>query len=90
MPAIPVPRVSHPLLISHVSVRLPVRSDRSKDLKIIMLRHQLAVLRRQVDRPEIDDNDRTLLGAIAAASLAGSIGVRPDTSLLRPRDRVEF
>ena len=48
-------------------VRLAVRSRRSKDLEIIVLRHQLGVLRRQVDRPELTDADRTLLGAIAAA-----------------------
>jgi transposase InsO family protein len=47
--------------------RLAVRSGRSKDLEIIVLRHQLTVLRRQVDRPAINDDDRTLLGAIAAA-----------------------
>ncbi len=47
--------------------RLSVRTGRSKDLEIIVLRHQLAVLRRQVDRPEIDNRDRTLLGGIAAA-----------------------
>ena len=40
-------------------VRLAVRSGRSKDLEIIMLRHHLAVLRSQVDRPAIDHNDRT-------------------------------
>ena len=47
--------------------RLTVRSGRSKDLEIIVLRHQLAVLRRQVNRPELTDADRSLLGAIAAA-----------------------
>ncbi len=47
--------------------RLAVRSIRSKDLEIIVLRHQLTVLRCQVNRPTIHDADRTLLGAIAAA-----------------------
>ena len=47
--------------------RLTVRSGRSKDLEIIVLRHQLMVLRRQIDRPELNDDDRCLLGAIAAA-----------------------
>jgi putative transposase len=47
--------------------RLAVRSGRSKDLEIIVLRHQLSVLRRQIDRPSINDGDRTLLGATAAA-----------------------
>ena len=47
--------------------RLTVRSGRSKDLEIIALRHQLTVLRRQIDQPKLDDHDRSLLGAIAAA-----------------------
>lgn len=47
--------------------RLAVRSGRSKDLEIIVLRHQLQILRRQVDQPAVNDNDRTLLGAIGAA-----------------------
>lgn len=46
--------------------RLAVRSGRSKDLEIV-LRHPIAVLRHQIDRGELIDDDRTLLGAIAAA-----------------------
>jgi transposase InsO family protein len=71
--------------------RLAVRSGRSKDLEIIVLRHQLAVLRRQIDRPEINDRDRTLLGAIAAAlprpRRVGWI-VTPDTLLRWHRRRI--
>ena len=56
-----------------------------------MLRHQLAVLRRQVDRPELTDADRSLLGAIAAAlarpSRAGWL-VTPDTLLRQKRRRI--
>jgi hypothetical protein len=48
-------------------VGLAVRSGRSKDLEIIVLRHQLAVLRRQLLRPAVEDDDRTLLGAVAQA-----------------------
>ncbi len=46
---------------------LAVSSGRSKDLEIIVLRHQLTVLRRHNDRPALNHDDRTLLGAIAAA-----------------------
>ena len=42
-------------------VRLAVRSGRSKDLEIIVLRHQLGVLRRQVDRLDLTGDDRSLL-----------------------------
>ena len=34
------------------------------------MRHQLGVLSRQVDRPELTDADASLLGAIAAALAA--------------------
>ena len=47
--------------------RLAFRSGRSEDLEIIVLRHQLTVLRRQINRRAISDADRTLLGAISAA-----------------------
>jgi putative transposase len=44
-----------------------VRSGRAKELEIVALRRQLAVLQRQIDRPALTDTDRTLLGAVAAA-----------------------
>ena len=71
--------------------RLAVRSGRSKDLEIIVLRHQLTVLRRQIKRPVLDHADRTLLGAIAAAfprpRRTGWI-VTPDTLLRWHRRRI--
>jgi len=42
---------------------LRFRSSASKDLEIIVLRHQLAVLRRQVRRPAFRAADRVLLCA---------------------------
>ncbi|MCP3934844.1 MAG: helix-turn-helix domain-containing protein [Actinomycetia bacterium] len=71
--------------------RLAVRSGRAKDLEIIVLRHQLTVLQRQIDWPELDDDDRSLLGAVAAALLRrlrdGWI-VTPDTLLRWHRRRI--
>ena len=71
--------------------RLAVRSGRSKDLEIIVLRHQLAVLRRQNHRPALAEEDRALLGAIAAAlsrrRRAGWL-VTPETLLRWHRRRI--
>ena len=69
----------------------PSASGRSKDLEIIVLRHQLMVLRRQGDRPKLDNRDRSLLGAIARAlSRSRRAGwlVTPDTLLRWHRQRV--
>ena len=71
--------------------RLAVRSGHSKDLEIIVLRHQLQVLRRRVDRPAVNDNDRVLLGAIAAAltsRLRQGWIVTPETLLRWHRKRI--
>jgi putative transposase len=46
-------------------VVLRLRSERSKDLEILVLRHQLHVLRRQVARPRLRPADRVLLTALS-------------------------
>ncbi len=43
------------------------REDRAKDLEILVLRHQLRVLRRQVCRPRFRHFDRALLAALSRA-----------------------
>jgi transposase InsO family protein len=44
---------------------LAARGDAVKDLEIVVLRHQLAVLRRQSTRPKLGPGDRALLAAVS-------------------------
>ena len=44
---------------------LLARGDAAKDLEILVLRHQLTVLRRQVPRPKLQPADRALLAAVS-------------------------
>ena len=60
---------------------LRFRSDEFKELEIVVLRHELAVLRRQLARPELSPSDRVFL---AAASLWGA------KTLFTPWDHPHF
>jgi putative transposase len=44
---------------------LRIRGDAAKDIEILVLRHQLTVLRRQVNRPALEPADRVLLAALS-------------------------
>ena len=44
---------------------LLARNDTSKDVEILVLRHEVAVLRRQVARPKPDWADRAVIAALA-------------------------
>jgi len=63
---------------------LRLRSREFKELEIVVLRHELAVLRRQLVRPLLQESDRVFLAA--ASRLLSRTGqqsffVRPDTLL---------
>ncbi|MHC5264008.1 hypothetical protein ACYSUO_39535 [Streptomyces sp. UC4497] len=75
------------------ALRLLPMSNRDKDAEILALRHQLAVLQRQLgaDRPKFAPEDRVLIAALLAPMPREvlcrlRILVRPDTVPRRPRD----
>jgi hypothetical protein len=46
-------------------VLLLARGDRSKELEILLLRHELAILRRKARRPQLRESDRLVLAALS-------------------------
>jgi hypothetical protein len=63
---------------------LRFRSREFKELEIVVLRHELVVLRRQLARPRLDESDRVFLaaaGRLLSRASESSIFVRPETLL---------
>ena len=80
-------RLPHALSL-HPAARAARSRDAAKDLEVLVLRHRLAVLRRQTPRPKLRPADRARL---AAASLVlprsrwSCLLVKPETLLRRHR-----
>ena len=83
------------LAVSHAfaALRLLRMTDREKDVEILALRHQLAVLHRQLggQRPRLLPQDRALLAALLAPLARATLRrlrllVSPDTVLRWHRD----
>jgi hypothetical protein len=41
------------------------RRERAKELEILVLRHELSILRRQIRQPRFEPHDRLLLSALS-------------------------
>ena len=63
-------------------------SDAERDLEILALRHQVAVLRRQVKRPDLLPADRMILAALGSRLPPGRLLFSPAT-LVRWRKAVD-
>jgi putative transposase len=70
---------------------LMARDSAAKDVELLVLRHEVAVLRRQVSRPRVDAADRAVLAGLARLlprRLREALFVRPATLLRWHRDLV--
>jgi putative transposase len=80
-----LPRLAYLILCRSIQLlALLARTDAARDLEILVLRHQLIVLRRQTPRPKLTPADRALLAAISRAlprSRWSCFFIRPETLL---------
>jgi len=62
---------------------LRTRSDTDKEIEILVLRHQLAILQRRVPRPRMSWTDRALIATLTDCYHTRRLGllVTPDTIL---------
>jgi putative transposase len=80
-----LPRLAYLILCRSIQLlALLARTDAARDLEILVLRHQLIVLRRQTPRLKLTPADRALLAAMSRAlprSCWSCFFVRPETLL---------
>jgi putative transposase len=72
-------------------IRLVFRHDTDLAVEVVILRHEVAVLRRQVHRPALEPADRAVLAGLARLLPRRRLGrffVRPETLLRWHRDLV--
>jgi putative transposase len=80
-----LPRLAYLTLCRSIQLLVQLaRGDAAKDLEILILCHQLTVLRRQTARPRLEPAERALLAAISRVlprSCWSCFFVRPETLL---------
>jgi len=72
-------------------VRLSRRPQQDLAVEVVMLRHDVGVLRRQVTRPALQPSDRAVLAGLSrciSVARRGRLFVRPETLLRWHRDLV--
>jgi putative transposase len=72
-------------------IRFVGSSDTDRAMEVVMLRHEVAVLRRQVHRPALEPADRAVLAGLAQllpSRRLGRLFVQPETLLRWHRDLV--